>query len=418
MTCWSAARRLAAGAALAVTVGVLAACGGSQGGATYGADPKLADPQPEMFPSNQPAQEVGWPAGAAPKAPEGFTVARFADGLVSPRWMYFLPNGDMLVAQASSNPTIPGAIILLRDADRDGVAEQRFNFLPGVRQPTGMAVLVNSLYVATADALLRFPYTDGQTQVSAAGVKLLDLPYRPVDNGHWTRNILFKFDGTKIYIAVGSAGNIGEKGMETEARRASILEINPDGSGERVFASGLRNPVGMAWEPVTGKLWATVNERDGLGENLVPDYMTHVVEGGFYGWPYSYFGSHVDPRQKPQNPELVAKAIKPDYALGAHTASLGLTFYTSDLFPADYRNGAFIAQRGSWNRKQFAGYKVIFVPFKNGEPAGPPKDFLTGFLNDKGAAQGRPVGLTTDRGGALYVADETGGVIWRVISSR
>jgi glucose/arabinose dehydrogenase len=413
----------------------LAACGSPASQSTYGPNPDLVAPHPQAIPTVKTAKAVGWPSNsAAPTVPEGFTVTRFAAGLSHPRWLYVMPNGDVLVAQAATeagqgvanvirNAVQDNAgalaaagnnIILLRDANKDGVAEQRTVFLSGLNQPFGMALLVNSFYVANTDALLRFPYSDGASSITAPGERILALPSNPGGGGHWTRNLLLRFDGTKMYIAVGSSGNIAENGMDAEKRRADILEINPNGSSERVFASGLRNPVGMAWNPVTNALWVAVNERDALGDDLVPDYMTSVKDGGFYGWPYSYYGNHVDARVNPKNPDMAAKAIKPDYALGAHTASLGLVFYTGDLFPAHYKNGAFIAQHGSWNRSQYAGYKVIFVPFQNGKPSGPPEDFVTGFLDGKEQAQGRPVGLALDRGGALYIADDVGNVIWRV----
>jgi glucose/arabinose dehydrogenase len=435
MTC-SPARtpRLALLAGLALSLG-LAACGVRASSTTYGENPDLVAPRSQAIPTVKTAKAVGWPGVlAGPKAPAGFTVTRFAQNLAHPRWLYVLPNGDVLVSQSATEAgegvtnavrnavqanagALGGSgnnVVLLRDANKDGIAEQRSLFLGGLNQPFGMALLVNSFYVADTNALLRFPYTDGQTSITQPGEKVLDLPAGGGGGGHWTRNLLMKFDGTKMYIAVGSSGNIAEDGMAAETRRANILEINPNGSGERVFASGLRNPVGMAWNPVGGALWVAVNERDALGDDLVPDYMTSVKDGGFYGWPWSYYGNHVDARVNPKNPDMVAKAIKPDYALGAHTASLGLVFYTGDTFPVHYKNGAFIAQHGSWNRSEYAGYKVIFVPFKDGKPSAPPEDFLTGFLDGEGQAQGRPVGLAVDRAGALYIADDVGNVVWRV----
>jgi glucose/arabinose dehydrogenase len=424
------------GAILALLV--LAACGAPKSSSTYGADPDLVAPQVQSIPTIKIAKAVGWRGGAAPAAPKGFEVTRFAEGLNHPRWLYVMPNGDVLVAQAMSEAAQGGVvaavtnavqesagaqgqsannIILLRDTDKDGIAENRSVFLAGLNQPFGMGLLVNSFYVATTDALLRFPYADGASAITAPGEKMAGLPHRPGANGHWTRNLLIKNDGTKMYVAIGSATNHGNDGMQVEQGRAAIYEISPNGSGMRLFAGGLRNPVGMAWEPKTGALWTAVNERDQLGEDLVPDYMTSVKDGGFYGWPHSYFGDHLDPRA-PKNPEAVAKAIKPDYALGAHTGSLGLAFYNSNLFPAKYHGGAFIGQHGSWNRKEPAGYKVIFVPFAAGKPSGPPENFLTGFLNAKGEAQGRPVGVAVDRLGALYVADDVGNVVWRIAPKR
>jgi glucose/arabinose dehydrogenase len=419
------------GAALA-----LGGCGAPAARTTYGENPDIVAARPELISTMNAPKVVGWPAGRAPIAPPGFTVTLFAGGLDHPRWLYVLPNGDVLAAQATtekSHGTIlsaarniveesvgaigdnPNNIVLLRDTNGDGVADQKTVFLSGLHQPFGMGLLVNSFYVATTDALLRFPYTDGKTQITAPGEKLADLPFHDGANGHWTRNLLIKNDGTKIYVAVGSSTDHAESGMKAEKGRAAIYEISPNGSGMRVFASGLRNPNGLAWEPKTGALWVAVNERDEIGQDLVPDYMTAVKDGAFYGWPWSYFGNHLDPRVHPKNPDMVAKAIKPDYALGAHTASLGLAFYGGGPFPAHYQGGAFIGQHGSWNRNEPVGYKVIFVPFANGKPSGPPEDFLTGFLDDKKqVAFGRPVGVAVDRAGALYVADDAGHVIWRV----
>jgi glucose/arabinose dehydrogenase len=416
----------------------LAACGSPKSTNTYGADPDLVAPHPESIPTIKTARAVGWPGGAAPVAPKGFVVTRFAEGLDHPRWLYVLPNGDVLVAQAATEAASGGVvaavtnavqqsagaqgaggnnILILRDVNQDGIAENRGVFLAGLNQPFGMGLLVNSFYVATTDALLRFPYNEGAAAITSPGEKVADLPNRPGRNGHWTRNLLVKNDGTKIYVSVGSATNVANDGVEVEQGRAAIYEIAPNGSGMRIFASGLRNPVGMAWEPKTGALWTSVNERDQLGDDLVPDYMTSVKDGGFYGWPYSYYGNHIDPRA-PKNPDAVAKAIKPDYALGAHTASLGLTFYANVSFPPHYHGGAFIGQHGSWNRKEPAGYKVLFVPFVGGKPSGPPEEFLTGFLNAKGEAQGRPVGIAVDRLGALYVADDVGNIVWRIAPQR
>jgi glucose/arabinose dehydrogenase len=404
-------------------------------------------PNPQLPPPNPAAETIRfstvrkWPAGTTPKAPPGFAVQRFADNLVSPRWLYVLPNGDILVAEASTKPkpakdeatkrheellrqagniaTSADRITLLRDADRDGVVETRTVFRDGLNQPFGMLLLKDQFYVGDTDGILQFPYKSGQTRLEGSGKKILDLPAGGYNN-HWTRNLIANVAGTKIYISVGSGSNIAEDGMEQEKRRANILEINPDGSGERIYASGLRNPNGMEWQSNTDILWTVVNERDNLGEDLVPDYLTRVREGGFYGWPYSYFGKYLDPRVKEQRPDLVSKAIVPDFALGSHTASLGLTFYKANAFPQRYRGGVFIGQHGSWNRTQFSGYKVIFVPFRSGLPAVPLEDFLTGFLADSktGKAYGRPVGVTVDLSGALLVADDTGDTVWRVIASK
>jgi glucose/arabinose dehydrogenase len=402
----------------------------------YGANPSLPSPESGALPVINIARAVGWPAGGAPVAPAGLAVARFAEALDHPRWIYLAPNGDVLVAETSSRPARgggvtdwiannvqrragaysdgPGRIILLRDVDRDGDVDERHVFAANLNQPFGMAVLGDYFYVANTDAVLRFAYSSGATSVAGAPELVLQLPYRAGDNGHWTRNLIASADGTKLYVSVGSASNIADDGMAAEEGRAAIWELNPDGSGARVFASGLRNPVGMDWAPETGALWTAVNERDMLGDSLVPDYMTSVRDGGFYGWPYSYFGRNVDARVRPQRPDLVATALAPDYALGAHTASLGLHFYRGAGLPARYQGGAFIGQHGSWNRRQPAGYKVIHVPFAHGLPAGPPEDFLTGFLNARGEAQGRPVGVASDQTGALLVADDVGGIIWRV----
>lgn len=378
---------------------------------------------------------VGWKEGQTPIAPEGFTVSKFEDGLDNPRWIYVLPNGDVLVAEANTEvgffkrlgaslvgitksmklKNSANRITLLRDTNGDGKPDLRETFLDGLNQPFGMLLLDGMFYVANTDGLWRYPYQEGQTKITAKGEKLLGLPAGGYNN-HWTRNLLAGPDGRKIYVSVGSASDHGEHGMEEEVRRAAILEVNPDGTGERIYASGLRNPVGMGWAPGTNTLWTVVNERDKLGDNLVPDYLTSVQNGGFYGWPYSYFGQHEDPRKAGERPELVEKAIVPDVPLGAHTASLGLTFYTGNSFPARYRNGAFIGQHGSWNRSELSGYKVVFVPFRDGKPTGPPENFLTGFIadKDKGKVYGRPVGVTVTQDGNLLVADDASNTIWLV----
>lgn len=419
----------------------LAACGSgpvAPEGATFGADPTLVEPHRNAFlPTVNIAPAVGWPQGVLPTAPQGFRVQAFASGLDHPRWVYALPNGDILVAEtnappkpegqsgglrgwvqglvmkrAGATPQSPNRIILLRDADGDGVAETRSTFLENLTSPFGMALVGNRLFVANADAVVAFPYQAGQTRITAPATKIADLPAGR--NHHWTKSLVASPDGTKLYVGVGSNSNIGENGMDEEAGRAAIHEIDIATGAQRIFASGLRNPVGLAWQPDSSALWVAVNERDELGNDLVPDYMTSVRDGGFYGWPWSYFGQTVDARVQPQNPVKVASAIAPDYALGAHTASLGLTFYQGTAFPAAYSHGAFVGQHGSWNREPRAGYKVIFVPFANGRPSGPPQDFLTGFLNTQGQAMGRPVGVQVDSRGALLVADDVGNVIWRV----
>lgn len=378
---------------------------------------------------------TGWKDGEMPKAPEGFTVSKFAADFNNPRWIYVADNGDIFVAECNkddgafkqaANAVIgksksensgssANRITLLRDTNNDGKVDARISFFTGLDKPFGMLILNGFFYIAANDALWRFPYKTGETKLSGNGQKLLSLPKGGYNN-HWTRNIIANKEGTKIYVSVGSGSNVAEHGMDNEIRRANILEINPDGSGERVFASGLRNPVGMDWAPGTQTLWTVVNERDELGDELVPDFFTSVKENGFYGWPYSYFGQHVDPRIKDQRPDLVKKAIVPDIALGAHTASLGLRFYTGKAFPEHYRNGAFIGQHGSWNKKQLAGYKVIFVPFKNGKPSGQQEDFLTGFIEDESSSKvhGRPVGVAVAKDGSLLVADDASNTIWRV----
>lgn len=382
---------------------------------------------------------VGWPAGKTPQAPAGFTVTEYANGLASPRWMYVAPNGDIFVAEANTErkgvkeivksevsgrknaertEASANRITLLRDTNKDGKPDVRETFLTGLNQPFGMLVLGNRFYVANTDALWQYPYKEGETKMSGQGKKILSLPAGGYNN-HWTRNILASADGKKIYVSVGSGSNVAEHGIENETRRANILEINPDGTGERIYASGLRNPVGMGWQPETNVLFTAVNERDELGDELVPDYLTSVKEGAFYGWPYAYFGQHEDPRRKGERPDLVKKTIVPDVPLGSHTASLGLAFYDKTAFPEKYRNGAFVGQHGSWNRSSFSGYKVVFVPFENGKP-GKPEDFLTGFIaegTDKDV-YGRPVGVTVLPDGAMLVADDATGHIWRVAASK
>lgn len=357
---------------------------------------------------------IGWEEGKMPQAPAGFKVEKFAADLDHPRWIYQAPNGDIFVAESNTRKSAD-RITLFRDTNQDGKPDQKETFLEDLNQPFGMLVLNGSFYVANTDGLMRFPYKEGQTNMTAKGQKILDLPAGGYNN-HWTRNLLSNADGSKIYVSVGSASNVAEHGMDEEKRRANILVINADGSGEQVYASGLRNPVGMDWAPGTNTLWTAVNERDELGDELVPDYLTSVKQGGFYGWPFSYYGNNEDPRRKGENPELVKKAIVPDVPLGSHTASLGLAFYDKDKFPAKYRNGAFIGQHGSWNRSKLAGYKVAFVPFAQGKPSGKMEDFLTGFVADEEASKvyGRPVGVTVLADGSMLVADDDGNTIWRV----
>jgi len=361
---------------------------------------------------------VDWPEGATPKAPAGFTVTKFADALDNPRWTYIAPNGDIFVCESG---TMAGKnqITVFRDKDKDGTFETRETYLKGLNKPFGMLVADNHFYVANTDGLYRYPYKETELKMSSKAVKVLELPAGGYNN-HWTRNLISNADGSKIYISVGSGSNVGENGMDKEVRRANILEINPDGTGERIFASGLRNPVGMDWNPGNGELWTAVNERDELGDDLVPDYITSVKQGGFYGWPYSYYGNILDPRMKGLGKDLAAKAIVPDVPVGAHTASLGLAFYDKDAFPARYRNGAFVGQHGSWNRSQISGYKVVFVPFKNGSPSGKPEDFLTGFIANEQKAEvyGRPVAVTVMNDGSLLVNDDSGNTIWKVTANK
>ncbi|TWI56735.1 glucose/arabinose dehydrogenase [Pseudomonas duriflava] len=421
----------------------LAGCGESSKlppEASYGPSPQLPEPKGSLIPLVSVATAIGWPDGAKPVTAQGLQVNAFASGLDHPRWLYVLPNGDVLVAE-SNKPTqepagfdirkrvqgmmmskagagVPSAnrITLLRDADHDGVAETKTTFLEGLHSPFGMTLVGNDFYVANANALVRFPYKAGETSIKASGTKVVDLPAGI--NHHWTKNVIASQDGSKLYITVGSNSNVGENGMDIEEGRAAIWELDRATNKMRLYATGLRNPNGMDWEPQTGTLWTTVNERDEIGSDLVPDYATSVQDGGFYGWPYSYYGQHVDERVKPQRPDLVAKAIVPDYALGAHTASLGLAFSKSDALPEQYRYGLFIGQHGSWNRKPKSGYKVVFIPFKDGKPNGPPQDVLTSFLNQKEEAQGRPVGVLNDKQGNLLVADDVGNVIWRVTAAQ
>ena len=405
--------------------------------ATVGPNPTLATPTKTLIPTVHIAPARGWPAGTTPKAMAGTHVTAFATGLAHPRWVHVLPNGDVLVAESNAPPrpeegkgikgkvmtmfmkragaAVPSAnrITLLRDVDGDGVAEVRSVFLEGLNSPFGMDLIGDSFYVANTDAVVRFPYVAGATRITASGVKLADLPAGP-RNHHWTKNIIASRDGTKIYATVGSNSNVAEHGMHEEEGRAAIWEIDARTGAKRLAAAGLRNPNGMAWEPRTGGLWTVVNERDELGSDLVPDYLTSVQFFGHYGWPYSYYGNVVDERVQPPRPDIVAKAIKPDYALGSHVAPLGLAFAQGANLPLPSAEGAFIGQHGSWNRRPRSGYNVIFVPFANGKPSGPPVEVLGGFLSADGDAYGRPVGVAVDKRGGLLVADDVGNAIWRV----
>ena len=423
-------------AAVLLTLGGCAGRSGLPVGAGVGPAPVLPEPQQSLIPTVDIAPAKGW-NGAKPTPAQGLDVSAMASGLDHPRWLHVLPNGDVLVAESNKPQTpetkksgikawvmgkvmekagagVPSAdrITLLRDADGDGVADIRTVFLKNLHSPFGMALVGESLYVANADAIVRFPYTPGATEIAAAPQKVAPLPAGL--NHHWTKNIIASKDGRKLYATVGSNSNVGENGMENEINRAAILEVDAGTGATRLFASGLRNPNGLAWEPQTGALWTVVNERDEIGNDLVPDYLTSVKDGAFYGWPYSYYGQHVDARVKPQRPELVAKAIPPDYALGAHVAALGLTFAEGAKLGPAFANGAFIGQHGSWNRRPLSGYNVVFVPFGGGKPNGKPVEVLSGFVDRNGDALGRPVGVAIDKAGALLVADDVGNVIWRV----
>lgn len=397
-------------------------------------------PAPDTTASkNNFSKVIGWPEGKTPVAPAGFTVTKFASGIKSPRNIYVAPNGDILVVLSNSerntkekianalsgkdkaevSGSSANTVLLYRDADKDGKPELQSTFLSGLDQPYGVLIIGNHFYVANTDGLYRYPYQTGATKITGKGEKIVSLPAGGYNN-HWTRNLIANADNSKIYITVGSGSNVGENGMENEVRRANILEVNPDGSGEIIYAYGLRNPVGVDWAPGTKTLWTAVNERDGLGDDLVPDYITSVKQGGFYGWPYSYYGQHEDPRLKGKNPELVKSAIVPDLAVGSHTASLGLAFYKDKKFPEHYQGGAYIGQHGSWNRSILTGYKVAYVPFKDGKPSGKLEDFLTGFIAnaDKSEVYGRPVGVAVAPDGALLVADDVSSTVWRVAASK
>ncbi|HKE44949.1 MAG TPA: sorbosone dehydrogenase family protein [Steroidobacteraceae bacterium] len=421
----------------------LAGCGGAaklKVADGTGPDPKLPAPEKSVIPTIQVAHAVGWEPGEKPTPANGTSVAAFADRLDHPRWLYVLPNGDVLVAE-TNGPERPendkglrakvqkqatkkaGAavesanrITLLRDTNGDGVADQRSIFLSGLSSPFGMTLVGGDFYVANTDSLMRYRYTPGAIRITDAGTKVTDLPGGPL-NHHWTKNVIASPDGSKLYVTVGSNSNVAENGMDKEQERAAIWEVDPKTGNHRVFASGLRNPNGLAWQPDSGALWTAVNERDEIGSDLVPDYITSVRDGAFYGWPYSYFGTHVDERVQPQDPQLVSTAVAPDYAVGPHTASLGLAAARNVSLPPMFQDGMFIGQHGSWNRKPPSGYKVIFVPFSGGKPSGEPIDVLTGFLDDSGNAHGRPVGVTLDKHGALLVADDVGNVIWRVTAA-
>jgi len=434
---YTSSRLLASGLAVLV-----ASCGGTARlpvEAGMGAHPELPPPQKSLIPVLHIAPAKGWPPGGMPVPGAGLTVTAFAKGLDHPRWLYVLPNGDVLVAETNAPPKpqdgkglrgwvqkkvmkragsiTPSAnrITLLRDTTGAGTADARFVFADKLSSPFGMTLVGNRFYVANSDAVVSFHYAEGDTHVTGPPAKLVDLPAGPI-NHHWTKNVIASQDGSRLYATVGSNSNAGDNGLAAEAGRAAVWEIDPATGQHRIYASGLRNPNGLAWVPSTGKLWAVVNERDELGSDLVPDYMTPLVDGGFYGFPFSYYGTHVDARVKEQQPDMVAKAIVPEYALGAHTASLGLVYEPGlpNRAAGPFSQGMFVGQHGSWNRKPLSGYRVVFVPFHNGRPAGEPVDVLTGFVNERGEAWGRPVGVALDKQGALLVADDVGNTVWRV----
>ena len=434
LTLW----QLCLSALLALTIGGCGEMATQSIEAGSGLHPTLPLPQTTLLPTVNIAPAIGWPTGTTPLPAAGTRVNAFASGLDHPRWLYVLPNGDVLVAETNAPPkpddaqgitgwvmglvmkkagaTVPSAnrISLLRDTKGDGVADFQSVFLEGLHSPFGMALIGNDLFIANTDSVLRFHYSTGDTRITTPGTQVIALPAGPI-NHHWTKNLIASADGTKLYVTVGSNSNVAERGIAAEAERAAIWEVDINSGEHRIFASGLRNPNGLAWEPVSGALWTAVNERDALGSDLVPDYISSVRDGGFYGWPYSYYGQHIDHRVQPPRPDLVAKAIVPDYALGPHTASLGLAFSAASNLAKPFVNGMFIGQHGSWNRKPSSGYKVIFVPFANGAPVNTtPIDVLTGFLDVDGNAYGRPVGVAIDRQGSLLVADDVGNIIWRV----
>ena len=429
---------------LALTLFFVAGCGGAARLTVIegtGPNPVLPPPERSLIPTVNVVEATGWPADETPAAPIGSSVVAFARNLDHPRWLHVLPNGDVLVAETNAPPrpddgpggikgwffrkfqkkaggAVPSAnrITLLRDADGDGVAETQSIYLSGLNAPFGMALVGSELYIANSDAVVKVPYVEGETRSTAQPVKVADLPGGTI-NHHWTKSLIASPDGSRLYVGSGSNSNVAERGMENEVERACIIEVDPKTGKTRVFASGLRNPVGLAWEPATNTLWVAVNERDELGSDLVPDYMTSVKDGGFYGWPYSYYGANVDTRVKPPRPDLVATAIVPDYALGPHTASLGLAYSEGSERSPMAGEGMFVGQHGSWNRKPRSGYKVIFVPFVNGAPSGMPRDVLTGFVLENGDAMGRPVGVAIAKDGSLLVADDVGNAIWRVSRS-
>ncbi|TPI54494.1 MULTISPECIES: sorbosone dehydrogenase family protein [unclassified Mesorhizobium] len=406
-----------------------------------GPNPNLPEIKQYLFPPMHLASVVGWKKDETPTVAQGLQIHALATGLQHPRSLYILPNGDVLVVESKAPPEPPAKrpkdivmglieslvtsggdtgpsnrITLLRDSNGDSVPDVRDVFLDHLNSPFGVALVGNDLYVANTDAIMRYPYKPGDTKITAPGVRLTELPGGPIDH-HWTKSLVASPDGSLLYVGVGSNSNITENGIGAEKDRAAIWQVDRATGRSRIFASGLRNPNGLSFEPQTGALWTVVNERDELGPNLVPDYMTSVKDGGFYGWPYSYYGQHVDPRVMPQRPDLVAKAIVPDYALSSHVAPLGMAFYTGTSLPQTYRGGAFVGEHGSWDRPGLNGYKVVFVPFSGGRPSGMAQDVVTGFLNDQEEARGRPVGVAIDKTGALLIADDVGNTVWRVTPS-
>jgi glucose/arabinose dehydrogenase len=433
--------RLAAAIGMSLSFAACAATSTQAVNDGSGPNPKLPPPEKSLIPTVHIADAIGWPEGAKPTAAPGTQVGLFAKDLDHPRWLYVLPNGDVLVAETNAPPkpddskgvkgwvankvmsragavtATANRIVLLRDKDGDGVAETRSVFIANLNSPFGMTLVGNDLYVADTDAVLRFKYQPGADHIDTPGEKIVDLPAGSI-NHHWTKNVIASADGRKLYVTTGSNSNVGENGLAAEKDRASILEVDPAAKKYRVFASGLRNPNGLAWEPTSGALWTAVNERDEIGNDLVPDYITSVKDGAFYGWPFSYYGQHVDDRVTPPNPAMVAKAIAPDYAVGPHTASLGLMFAEAHALPAPFSSGAIIGQHGSWNRKPLSGYKVLFVPFSDGKPNGQPIDLLTGFLDKNENAMGRPVGVVGDHKGGVLVADDVGNRVWRISAAK
>jgi len=402
-----------------------------------GGDPTLPKSQNFLMPPIKVPSRVGWQQDQTPKVAEGLKIERIASDLQHPRQLYTLPNGDILVVESQSPGTealttpkqfIAGLvtsksgkgakggmrITLLRQGD-DG-RWQHFDFVDNLNSPFGVQLIDNTLYVANTDEIVKFPYQTGQTHIDAKPQPFADLP--DTINHHWTKSLLASPDGSKLYVGVGSNSNAGENGLAVEYRRAAVLEVLLPSGASRIYAGGIRNPTGLQWQPQTGQLWTISNGRDEIGADLVPDYMTSVKDGGFYGWPYSYYGQHVDTRVKPERPDLVAKAIKPDYALGSHVAALGLWFSQDIALPATYQQGAFVSEHGSWDRAPLSGYQVVFVPFANGKPAGKPQTVVSGFHSeDETKLYGAPVGLTQDKSGALLIADDVGNSVWRVTAA-